>query len=175
MSEPVSNVQQMQGIEALRPVEEIVTSLAASRTSEEASGEQHLLQARFKQSRIAVAQTGSRQDDDATSSSDKLPHSDPPPIVVKQESELIDHGTSGLLLQLHHAQDLVWKGHLAAMKRYFVAKDVPNIISSTKIAIQKKGFRSQAENEIQVAEAKQTANEHASTGAKACITDFGGT
>ena len=98
-----------------------------------------------------------------------------PPVMLKQEVMLEDHAAPGHLRELRQAQDLVWTRHQANMQRYFAAKSLPKLVWTTKMAIQEKGFRTQAENELQVADAKAITEQQAGNGTQVCITDFGGT
>ena len=96
-------------------------------------------------------------------------------IVVKQESMLTNDTSSGHIRELRRAQDVIWKRHWDAMQCHFAARGLPKIVWTTKMAIQEKGFRNQAENELQVADAKEITEQQTGNGTQACITDFGGT
>jgi hypothetical protein len=81
----------------------------------------------------------------------------------------------GPLHELHRSQDLVWKRHRTIIQSYFTGKGLPKAVWSTKIAIQDKGFRSQAQTELQVAEAKHITGQQVDNGAQDYITDISGT
>ncbi|KAH7069483.1 hypothetical protein FB567DRAFT_598792 [Paraphoma chrysanthemicola] len=95
--------------------------------------------------------------------------------MIKQEPQPKLTVGSAILKDLHQNQALIWDQHEATMYEHFAACGVPLIVRSTKLAIQKKGFQIQAENELQVAHAKRITESHASIGTRACNTDFGGT
>jgi hypothetical protein len=170
--EPVSPIAMVahSGLGSL--VFESSSSVAAS---DAARADRHPKECSGEQSGLSITQAvGSNQPTYFTEIGERVA-SKAPPMSFKQEPGPANTSIPLRAQFLHRTHEIIWIRHSNAMQRYFAGKGLPKVVWSTKMAIQEKGFRNQAQNEVQVAEAKHITEEQVGNGAQACIADFGGT